>query len=117
MSSKWDNICLTEEQMNLGGSAFESWLFRYLFLPIFFIGLVGNIANLCVLLSPSLRNRANNLLSALAFVDMAFLLAMLPHSLANYTQLATNYYFRFAYLVSKLEVTWIANWLSAAAIW
>uniref|UniRef100_A0A914WX32 G-protein coupled receptors family 1 profile domain-containing protein n=1 Tax=Plectus sambesii TaxID=2011161 RepID=A0A914WX32_9BILA len=110
-------MCLSEEQMRLGGTSFESWLYRYLFPPVFAVGLIGNIANLCVLLSPKMRNRANNLLSALAFVDMAFLLAMLPHSLANYTDLATNYYFRLAYLWSKLNVNWVANWLSAAAVW
>lgn len=111
------NVCLSQEQMSLAGSPFESWLYRYLFLPVFAVGLIGNVANLCVLLSPSMRNRSNNLLSALAFVDMAFLLAMLPHSLANYTDLALNHHFRSAYLFNKLQVNWVANWLSAAAVW
>uniref|UniRef100_A0A914WVS0 G-protein coupled receptors family 1 profile domain-containing protein n=1 Tax=Plectus sambesii TaxID=2011161 RepID=A0A914WVS0_9BILA len=103
--------------MRLGGTSFESALYRYLFPPIFVIGVLGNVVNLCVLLSPTMRSRANNLLLALAFTDIAFLLAMLPHSMANYSALAMNYAYRFVYLHSKLQLTWLANWSSATAIW
>lgn len=103
--------------MRLGGTPFESMLSRFIFPPVFLVGILGNAINLCVLLSPTMRNRANNLLSAMAFADITFLLFMLPHSLANYRFFALSYTFRWLYFHSKSEIVALANWSSAAAIW
>jgi hypothetical protein len=45
----------------------DDLVLRYLFPPLFFLGLVGNFFNLCVLCSKEMRNRANDLLAAVTF--------------------------------------------------
>ena len=114
------NVCLSYE--NLLGSitetgSFESYMWQYFFPPLFVVGILGNLTELFVLFSPGMRNRANNLLSAMAFADIAFLLCLLPHSLVNYPSIATNHLFRIIYFHIKYESLAFANWSSAAAIW
>uniref|UniRef100_A0A914XB78 G-protein coupled receptors family 1 profile domain-containing protein n=1 Tax=Plectus sambesii TaxID=2011161 RepID=A0A914XB78_9BILA len=91
-------------------------MWQYFFPPLFVVGILGNLTELFVLFSPGMRNRANNLLSAMAFADIAFLLCLLPHSLVNYPSIATNHLFRIIYFHIKYESLAFANWSSAAAI-
>jgi len=100
-----------------GTYAVETFIQRYIFPIQFLFGLVGNGINLGVLLGAGMRNKANDLLAAMAFVDSLFLIALLPHSLASFSFFAQNYNFRRVYLTYKHHFTAIANWFSAAAIW
>ena len=95
----------------------ESFLWKYLFPLVFFVGILGNVVDLFVLFSPGMRNRANYLLSALAMADLTFLFVALPHCLANYRAFALNYTFRYIYFRAKHELIAMANWSSAAAVW
>ncbi|EYC17966.1 hypothetical protein Y032_0029g1982 [Ancylostoma ceylanicum] len=80
-------------------------------------GISGNILNLTVLLTPTMRTRSNILLSCLAVADIVFLVFMLPHALAHYRIFAFNHWFRRLYLVNKIHLLAILNWASAAAMW
>lgn len=110
--------CLPSRYLILHGTyAFETFIQRYLFPIEFLFGLIGNSINLCVLLGAGMRNKANDLLAAMAFADSLFLITLLPHSLASFSLFAENYNFRRFYLVYKHHFTACANWFSAAAIW
>jgi hypothetical protein len=120
MSKNHENQCLSDSQL-LGSfinhKSVESFLWKYLFPPVFLIGLFGNLIDLFVLFSPRMRNRANYLLSALGLADLTFLLVTLPHCLANYTTFALNFTYRYFYFHAKIELMAMANWSSTAAIW
>lgn len=116
-SSSSLSICLTDEQLRMSGSALEMFLLRYLYPLLCGLGCVGNTMNLSVLLSTTMRSRANTLLAALAVADIFFLFLMIPHSFASYDLFAFNYTFRYVYLNVKMHLLAMANWSSAAAIW
>ena len=61
--------------------------------------------------------RSSGLLVALAICDCLFLLSMVPHSLANFHSIASNFTFRLYYLSSKVHLLFVANWCSAVTIW
>lgn len=61
--------------------------------------------------------RSNSLLVALAFIDILFLLFILPHSLANFDHFGRSSVFRLLYFRLKMHLVAMANWCSAAAIW
>uniref|UniRef100_A0A0N5AV37 G_PROTEIN_RECEP_F1_2 domain-containing protein n=1 Tax=Syphacia muris TaxID=451379 RepID=A0A0N5AV37_9BILA len=109
--------CYTDEERLLSGSKLEYYIFTIVFPPICLMGLAGNMLNLVVLLSKEMKSRANSLLACLAFCDIAFLLLMIPHSLANIPAIGLSYYFRIYYLPMKVNLITFANWSSAAAIW
>uniref|UniRef100_A0A914WYW7 G-protein coupled receptors family 1 profile domain-containing protein n=1 Tax=Plectus sambesii TaxID=2011161 RepID=A0A914WYW7_9BILA len=111
------SLCLTEEQMRLAGTAFESFLMRYVFPVVFVFGVLGNLTNLCVFLHPKMSSRSNILLAALAIADVAFLLLVLPHSLANYDYFALSNSFRVVYFYAKTHLVAFANWFSACSVW
>ncbi|KJH48181.1 hypothetical protein DICVIV_05699 [Dictyocaulus viviparus] len=109
--------CLTEHQMKLAVNDTER-LFIGKIVPILIaFGISGNILNLTVLLTPSMRTRSNLLLAYLAVADVIFLVFMLPHSFAHYEIFAFSYWFRRFYLSYKMHLLAVLNWASAAAIW
>jgi hypothetical protein len=96
------------------------------------LGICGNALNLLVLLSKQLRSRTNTLLAATAVADMIFLLALTPHYMARFpyflrkqtddcleaqlTDQCVTLFHRF-YVVYKVNLTFLANWFSAASCW
>uniref|UniRef100_A0A0N4ZND8 G_PROTEIN_RECEP_F1_2 domain-containing protein n=1 Tax=Parastrongyloides trichosuri TaxID=131310 RepID=A0A0N4ZND8_PARTI len=110
-------VCLTEEQMLLALSGLERVLIGYITPLLIIFGVIGNITNLTVLMTPSLRTKSNILLSALALSDCLFLLLISPHSLANFNFFALNNTFRYLYFRSKMHLIALANFASASAIW
>ncbi|KAL6737164.1 hypothetical protein Aduo_010832 [Ancylostoma duodenale] len=109
--------CLKPAELRFVHDPLTRWLWQYLFPLQFTLGVLGNILNLCVLASDETSNVASDLLAAVSFCDLAFLLVMLPHALSSYDTLAFNDNFRFFYLKSKQHIAAVANWMSAAAIW
>uniref|UniRef100_A0A0N5A877 G_PROTEIN_RECEP_F1_2 domain-containing protein n=1 Tax=Syphacia muris TaxID=451379 RepID=A0A0N5A877_9BILA len=108
--------CLSGRQMIMSGLRIEQITFGYI-LPIFIaFGIVGNIINLTVLLTPSMRSRSF-MLWFLALCDIVFLFFITPHSLAQYNVFALNNTFRWFYLNCKIHLITFTNWASAAAIW
>uniref|UniRef100_A0A914XLJ9 G-protein coupled receptors family 1 profile domain-containing protein n=1 Tax=Plectus sambesii TaxID=2011161 RepID=A0A914XLJ9_9BILA len=95
-------------------------------------GIFGNSLNLLVLLSKHMRSRTNSLLAATAIADMLFLLAMTPHYMARFpgfnqkqtdgcpkkqlTEGCVTLFHRF-YVDYKMNLTFLANWFSAASCW
>ncbi|KHN80125.1 Putative G-protein coupled receptor F59B2.13 [Toxocara canis] len=64
-----------------------------------------------------MRNRANHLLAALAFADMAVFFLMLPTCFAAFSPFYTSISFRIIFGSSKIHLAAVANWFSCAAIW
>uniref|UniRef100_A0A9J2PTG2 G-protein coupled receptors family 1 profile domain-containing protein n=1 Tax=Ascaris lumbricoides TaxID=6252 RepID=A0A9J2PTG2_ASCLU len=64
-----------------------------------------------------MRNRANHLLAALAFTDMAVFFLMLPICFAAFSPFYTSISFRIIFGSSKIHLAATANWFSCAAIW
>ncbi|XGW27517.1 hypothetical protein V3C99_007822 [Haemonchus contortus] len=109
--------CLKPAELRFVHEPLTRWLWQYLFPFQFTLGVLGNILNLCVLVSDETSNVASDLLAAVSFCDLAFLLVMLPHALSSYDKLAFNDNFRLFYLKSKQHIAAVANWMSASAIW
>ncbi|KAM3725349.1 putative G-protein coupled receptor [Dirofilaria immitis] len=83
----------------------------------FAITIIGNALTLSVLLNQSMRNRANHLLAALAFADMAVFIFMLPTSLSAIQRFYESTTFRIIFAHTKTHFAALANWFSCAAIW
>lgn len=60
---------------------------------------------------------ANQFLVAMAFCDILFLLAIIPHSLASYDIFGLNNTFRALYFTIKMHLIALANFLSGINIW
>ncbi|VDM46072.1 unnamed protein product [Toxocara canis] len=109
--------CMPEESLVLTITSVDRVLLHYVFPVQFVLGVLGNALNLWVLSSEHMRNRANDLLAAVSFADLTFLILMLPHSLATFYVLERDLNFRFVYLYWKQNLAALANWMSACAIW
>uniref|UniRef100_A0A914I4B7 G-protein coupled receptors family 1 profile domain-containing protein n=1 Tax=Globodera rostochiensis TaxID=31243 RepID=A0A914I4B7_GLORO len=103
------------EGMALTVGMMDYYIQHYIFPLQFCLGVIGNSINLCVLLSSGMKNQANTLLSAMAFADLAFLLCMLPHSLASFSIFYKSIRFAYFYLLSKIHWVALANCFSTAA--
>ncbi|KHN77724.1 Putative G-protein coupled receptor F59B2.13 [Toxocara canis] len=108
--------CMPEESLVLTITSVDRVLLHYVFPVQFVLGVLGNALNLWVLSSEHMRNRANDLLAAVSFADLTFLILMLPHSLATFYVLERDLNFRFVYLYWKQNLAALANWMSACAI-
>ncbi len=117
MSNNPQDICLLKKNLMLSTTTSDAIFMRYIFPFIATFGIVGNLLNLTVLLSKTMRSKANLLLSALALADILFLLSFIPFSLANFDTFAFNYTFRYVYIYTKIHFLFLTNWTSAAAIW
>uniref|UniRef100_A0A8R1DTH2 G_PROTEIN_RECEP_F1_2 domain-containing protein n=1 Tax=Caenorhabditis japonica TaxID=281687 RepID=A0A8R1DTH2_CAEJA len=93
------------------------FIWQYVFPLQFVLGILGNSLNLWVLASDEVPNIASDMLAAVSFCDLAFLLVMLPHCLAAFDSIAYDGTFRYFYLNTKQHMSAVANWMSAAAIW
>uniref|UniRef100_A0A915A9V2 G-protein coupled receptors family 1 profile domain-containing protein n=1 Tax=Parascaris univalens TaxID=6257 RepID=A0A915A9V2_PARUN len=109
--------CMPEESLVLTITSVDRVLLHYVFPLQFLLGVLGNLLNLWVLGSDRMKNRASDLLAAVSFADLTFLILMLPHSLATFYVLERDLTFRFIYLYSKQNLAALANWMSACAIW
>ncbi|KAI6181203.1 hypothetical protein M3Y98_00803400 [Aphelenchoides besseyi] len=109
--------CLSDRSLRLTSIEVDHILFRWLFPPLFALGTVGNLVNLFVLCSNDMRNRANDLLAAVSFSDICFFFLMLPHSLVSFELIGNHPTFRYYYLLYRQDLSALANWVSASAIW
>ncbi|CAD5221255.1 unnamed protein product [Bursaphelenchus okinawaensis] len=64
-----------------------------------------------------MRNKANDLLATVCLCDLTFFILMLPHSLATFGIFTQNISYRYYYLQYRQELSALANWISASAIW
>ncbi|CAP32340.2 Protein CBG13560 [Caenorhabditis briggsae] len=109
--------CLKKAQLLFFRDPLSRFIWQYVFPLQFALGLLGNSLNLWVLASDEVPNIASDMLAAVSFCDLAFLLVMLPHCLAAFDTIAYDVTFRYFYLNTKQHMSAVANWMSAAAIW
>ncbi|CAI2351587.1 unnamed protein product [Caenorhabditis sp. 36 PRJEB53466] len=109
--------CLKKAQLLFFRDPLSRFIWQYVFPLQFVLGLLGNSLNLWVLASDEVPNIASDMLAAVSFCDLAFLLVMLPHCLAAFDSIAYDVSFRYFYLNTKQHMSAVANWMSAAAIW
>ncbi|GMT18767.1 hypothetical protein PFISCL1PPCAC_10064, partial [Pristionchus fissidentatus] len=117
MNSTAAEYCLTDEQLRLSASPFESFVIGKIVPLLIVFGISGNVVNLSVLLDGNMRTRSNTLLANLAVTDIFFLLFMIPHCMAHYGWFAHSYFFRLLYISNKMHLIAMLNWASACAIW
>uniref|UniRef100_A0A0K0DHA7 G_PROTEIN_RECEP_F1_2 domain-containing protein n=1 Tax=Angiostrongylus cantonensis TaxID=6313 RepID=A0A0K0DHA7_ANGCA len=91
--------------------------YMYVFPIQFFLGVIGNALNLCVLLSRHMQSEANYLLSALAIADILLFLTLIPEALGVWRIFYTNDLFRRFYYRSHTMRHWFSNVFSCMASW
>jgi hypothetical protein len=105
----------TAQTLTVGGT--DYYVQHYVFPIQFILGVAGNCINLMVLLSSGMKNQANILLSAMAFADLAFLVCLLPFSLASFELFYRSHLFSFLYHSYKTHAVALANMFSMTASW
>lgn len=71
----------------------------------------------CLFIYPVVHVQANTLLSAMAFADLAFLVSLLPHSLASFRFFYSAPWFQYVFQKFKPNAVAIANMFSISATW
>lgn len=90
---------------------------KYFFPPLFVIGVIGNVLNLCVLNSKGMRTKTNTFLSAMALCDLCFLICSLPMEMIAFDSLMDSHSYMSFNVKTRTTWTALANWFSAASIW
>ncbi|KAI6181264.1 G-PROTEIN-RECEP-F1-2 domain-containing protein [Aphelenchoides besseyi] len=109
--------CANETPKSLTVGTTDYYVQHYVFPAQFVAGVLGNSINLIVLLSSGMKNQANILLSAIAFADLGFLIALLPFSLASFEIFYSSQLFAFVFHRYKIHGVALANTFSIAASW
>ncbi|CAD5227213.1 unnamed protein product [Bursaphelenchus xylophilus] len=109
--------CAAQLMMPLTVGTTDYYVQHYVFPVQFILGVAGNCINLIVLLSAGMKNQANTLLSAMAFADLAFLVCLLPFSLASFPLFYSSTWFAYLFLRYKTHAVAFANMFSVAASW
>uniref|UniRef100_A0AC35U7U8 G_PROTEIN_RECEP_F1_2 domain-containing protein n=1 Tax=Rhabditophanes sp. KR3021 TaxID=114890 RepID=A0AC35U7U8_9BILA len=116
-----DRISYSEKCLSLksieGTTQLDRLLLGYVFPFQFLFGIIGNSINLWIFASDTMRNRANDLLAAVSFCDLVFLILMIPHCLFQWDSVGRTIAFRYYYFYYKSELSAVANWISGSAIW
>ncbi|CAG9533404.1 unnamed protein product [Cercopithifilaria johnstoni] len=111
---KYSMKCLKNLHLN---SPIDDFFYQTAFPIQFAVTIIGNTLTLSVLLNRSMRNRANHLLAALAFADIAVFIFMLPTSLSALQRFYESTTFRIIFAHTKTYFAALANWFSCSAIW
>ncbi|OUC45688.1 hypothetical protein D917_01795 [Trichinella nativa] len=90
---------------------------QYITPTVFTVGVIGNVLNLLVLNSKTMRSKTNYFLSSMAVADLGFFLVMIIYSLASFPTIAASPGFNKLYMHSKMSLTALANWFSTSSTW
>uniref|UniRef100_A0A0K0F608 G_PROTEIN_RECEP_F1_2 domain-containing protein n=1 Tax=Strongyloides venezuelensis TaxID=75913 RepID=A0A0K0F608_STRVS len=112
MSSNATEICNFISPM-----ALQKFLMLYIFPIQFTVGIIGNLLNLIVLLSHSMRSKTNNLLAIMALADTIFLLCNIHQSFALSSIRTLFTWFRRFLLHSKFHWIGLTNMCSFISAW
>ncbi|KRY93688.1 putative G-protein coupled receptor F59B2.13 [Trichinella pseudospiralis] len=90
---------------------------QYITPTVFTVGVIGNVLNLLVLNSKTMRSKTNYFLSSMAVADLGFFFVMIIYSLASFPTIAASPGFNKLYMHSKMALTALANWFSTSSTW
>uniref|UniRef100_A0A0K0DZ29 G_PROTEIN_RECEP_F1_2 domain-containing protein n=1 Tax=Strongyloides stercoralis TaxID=6248 RepID=A0A0K0DZ29_STRER len=97
--------------------ALQKFLMLYIFPIQFTVGIIGNLLNLIVLLSHSMRSKTNNLLAIMALADTIFLICNIHQSFALSSIRTLFTWFRRFLLHSKFHWIGLTNMCSFISAW
>lgn len=99
------------------GAGLPFYVANYVFPLVVFFGVTGNLLNLIVLNSRGMRTKSNCFLSAMAVMDLCFLLVMFMINLSVYDVLNSLDGFVKFHFYTKVTFVAFANGFSSSSIW